>query len=478
MGLLDKASGAGYKTSALARRRLPPDWKRIDNMKRLFVAMPYGVRRAPLDYEDPAKTCEINFDDVWENMLRPAVPPDFKTKRADELRQPGLIDRMYNEWLFDADIVLADLTFGNPNVYYELGIRQALSKKGTVLVACRGTKLPFDVRNQYVIQYDYFAAPALPRFQLELRRAIENASVQEIDSPVHVFLPGLVVGRYRDEKPPAARIQELTYRIQELESALKSQRSQDEEERLLHKVREATTAPRLLSLHQLISASEIKSVHLLEQLAVRLRDAGYFDEALQVLDRALKIDPTDPELLREAGFVYRKKGAPFYSQAESYMERALQFNDSDSELHGMLGGLFRRRGEYQRALAQYKRAHELQPDDLYALVTVGGICGALGKVGEAEEWYQKLQATCEKLISQKRADHWTYLCLGQATLVLGNQDAANAAYQKALDAKPPVEHVRSEAEQLEFLVEKGFAAEGARRALSILQDYLAAYQLQ
>ena len=170
-------------------------------MKRLFVAMPYGVRKAPLDYEEPDKTCVIDFNAVWEGILQPAVPAGFEMKRADELRQPGLIDRMYNEWLFEADIVLADLTFGNPNVYYELGIRQALSKKGTVLVACKGTNLPFDVRNQYVIPYDYFAAPTLRKFQAELRQAIKNASVQD-DSPVHVYLPGLVVGRYHGQNLP------------------------------------------------------------------------------------------------------------------------------------------------------------------------------------------------------------------------------------------------------------------------------------
>lgn len=447
-------------------------------MKRLFVAMPYGKRKAPLDYEEPEKTCEIDFDAVWEDILQPAVPPDFETKRADELRQPGLIDRMYNEWLFDSDIVLADLTFGNPNVYYELGIRQALSRKGTVLVACRGTKLPFDVRNQYVIHYNYFAAPALRAFQAELRQAIDNASVQELDSPVHVFLPGLVVGRYRGQKPPEARIQELTSRIQELEAALRDQRSQDEEERLLDKVRDATTAPRVLILYRLISAREIKSVRLLEQLAISLRDASCFDEAIHTLDRALKIDPNDPELLRELGFAYRKKGPAYYSQAEGYMERALQLNDYDSELHGMLGGLYRRRGEYEQALAQYKRAHELQPEELYPLVTIGAMCGALGKIGEAKEWYQKLQANCEMSISQQRADHWTYLCLGEAAVALGDPKAASAAYQTAIAAKPPVEHVRSEAEQLEFLMKKNFATENVRNALPILYDYLEAEQSQ
>ena len=231
----------------------------------------------------------------------------------------------------------------------------------------------------------------------------------------------------------------------------------------------------MLRLHQLVITRSIQSVRLLEQLAIRLRDAGYFDEALQNLDRALEIDPSDSELLREIGFVYRKKGPRFYSQAESYMERALQANGYDSELHGMLGGLLRRRGEYERALTQYKRAHELQPDDLYPLVTVGAMCGALGRAEEAKVWYQKLQITCEKLISQESADHWTYLCLGEAALVFGNQEAANTAYHKAISFNPPVEHVRSEVEQLEFLVEKNFATEGARSILPILRDYLVAH---
>lgn len=447
-------------------------------MKKLFVAMPYGKRKAPLDYELPEKTCEVDFDAVWEGILLPAVPQDFETKRADELRQPGLIDRMYNEWLFDADIVLADLTFGNSNVYYELGIRQALSKKGTVLVACKGTKLPFDVRNQYVILYDYFAAPTLRAFQADLRRAIENASTQELDSPVHVFLPGLAVGRYRGEESPEARIQELSHRIQELEAALGDQRSRNEEERLLEKVQEATAAPRVLSLYKLISTREIKSIRLLEQLAIKLRNTTYYDEALQTLNRALKIDPDDPELLREIGFVYRKKGPSYYSQAEGYMERALQHNDHDSELHGMLGGLYRRRGEYERALVEYRRAHELQPDDLYPLVTVGAMCGALGKVVEAKEWFQKLQATCETYISQKRADHWTFLCLGEAAVARGDGKTASAAYQKAIDANPPVEHVRSEIEQLEFLIEKNFAAKTARHVVTVLSNYVDAHRSQ
>jgi len=448
----------------------------MKRLKRLFVAMPYGIRTAPLDYEEPQNTCGIDFNGVWNDILQPAVPPGFETKRADELRQPGLIDRKYIQWLFSAEIVLADLTFHNPNVYYELGIRQALSKKGTVLVACKGTKLPFDVRNQYVIYYDYFAAPGLRSFHAALRQAIENASAQELDSPVHIFLPGLLVRLYQDEKPPEEKVQELSSRIQELEAELTDKHLQEEEQRLLDKLRHATATPRVLNLYHLISSRETKSVNLLEQLAIRLRDASYFDEAIQTLDRALKIAPNDPELLREIGFAYRKKGPTYYSQAEAYMERALELNDHDSELHGILGGLYRRQGEFERALIQYKRAHELEPEDLYPLVTVAAMQGALGRVGEAYASYQKLRDVCERLISKRKADDWTYLCLGQAAIALGDQEAATTAYQEAVDANPPPEHVRSEAEQLEFLIERNFAAEGARAVLPILRHYLEGHE--
>jgi hypothetical protein len=249
-------------------------------VKKLFVAMPYRRRKAPLDYDMPDVTVEIDFDAVWKEILQPAVPEGFETKRADELRKCGLIDRLYNEWLFDADIVLADLTFGNPNVYYELGIRQALSKKGTVLVACNGTKLPFDIRNQYVINYDYFAAPTLRTFQSQLREAIQNASSQELDSPVHVYLPGLFVGRATDGTSPEKTIRQLTQRVEELEIDLNKRQSKDEEDRLTRKLQEADSGSRVFALFRLAAGHTTSSLDLLEQLAIRLRQFGYFDQAL------------------------------------------------------------------------------------------------------------------------------------------------------------------------------------------------------
>jgi Flp pilus assembly protein TadD len=441
-------------------------------MKRLFVAMPYGRRNAPLDYDKPGTTLEIDFDAVWEGILQPAVSSDFETKRADELRQSGLIDRLYNEWLFDSDIVLADLTFGNPNVYYELGIRQALSKKGTVLVACKGTKLPFDVRNQYVINYDYFAAPTLRAFQVQLREAIENASAQEIDSPVHVFLPGLFVGRSADGTSPESRIEQLSKRVRELENDLAGRQSKDEEDRLVRKLGEADSGSRVLGLYRLASSFATSSVDIRERLAKRLRQFGYFDEALEILQEALKVKPKDPEILRELGFVYRKKGPLYYSDAEKCMRDALHLNDTDAELHGMLGGLLKRKEAYSEALLHYRRAYELEPENLYALVNLGGIFAALEDTAEARHWYEVLRTRCDQVIVRGNIDHWVYLCMGEAAVALGEIDRAMLAYRQAIALKPPVEDLRSASEQLEFLAKINFAGEAARGVLPVLYEEL------
>lgn len=444
----------------------------MSGTKKLFVAMPYGKRVAPLDYDNPGATVEIDFDAVWDGIIQPAVPPGYQTKRADELRQPGLIDRLYNEWLFDADIVLADLTFGNPNVYYELGIRQALSKKGTVLVACKGTKLPFDVRNQYVLPYDYFAAPTLRAFQTQLREAIDNASDQELDSPVHVFLSGLFIARYSGDASPERTVRTLSERVKDLEAQVASRQAKDDEDRLVRKLQEANSPSRVLGLYRLLSGYQTTSIDLLEQMAISLRKHGYFDEALSVLRSAQSLKPSDPEVLREIGFVYRKKGPPFYPEAEKYMRQALTINDADPELHGMLGGLLKRREDYANAHTEYVRAHELDPRSLYPLVNLGCISAAMGDRAEARAWYERLRTECSNLIKNKSADYWTYLCLGEAAVALGDAPAATLAYEQARRMGVPTEDLRSAVEQLSFFVKWNFQAETAASLVQTMSGHL------
>ena len=81
---------------------------------------------------------------VLKNIIRPAVKArGYTAGRIDSLSPSGDITQAIVEELCSADLVVADLTFLNPNVMYELGIRQAWNLP-LIQIARKGTKLPFD----------------------------------------------------------------------------------------------------------------------------------------------------------------------------------------------------------------------------------------------------------------------------------------------------------------------------------------------
>jgi hypothetical protein len=87
----------------------------------------------------------------YVHMIQPAIEgirvndqQIYRSIRADFVTQTGSITRDLLSRLYRSDAVLADLTDLNPNVFYELGVRHAL-RAGTILIALKGTKPPFDV---------------------------------------------------------------------------------------------------------------------------------------------------------------------------------------------------------------------------------------------------------------------------------------------------------------------------------------------
>ncbi len=417
--------------------------------KRLFIAMPYDTRENLLNFEDSSSRVSINFDDVWNGVISPAIPADFEAKRADELRSPGLIDKAYVEWLLEADVVLADLTFGNPNVYYELGIRQALARRGTVLVAQKGTNLPFDVRNQFVLNYDYFRAPSLPKFHNDLRSAIESAAAHEDGSPVHTFLPGLFIGRYSPGTSPAEAISALQAKI----AILQKQIDDQDVRRLKEKVEEAKTDGALVGLARRVMAMGSSPADIVEELAIKLRKHNLLQDALKLLEWGLRSHPKDSDLLRETGFCYRKLGPAHFSVAKEYFQRALEETPDDPELLGMTGGLLKREGQLEKAAEMYEHARSLIPNDLYATIALAGLKLVLGLKTESRELYEQVAALARAQENSGKADHWTYLCWLEADVVIGVPEPSATLLEKLRDLNPPPADVQSETEQLEMIVQ-------------------------
>lgn len=429
--------------------------------------MPFGIRKARLDYTaSESVEVEIDFNAVWKNVIKGSIPEQIDAKRSDELRKTGQIDKRYIEWIYKANVMIADLTFGNPNVYYELGIRQSISNRGTVLIACKGTRLPFDVRNQYVLEYDLFDATTIRDFTRELHLLILEIIDAYEPSPVHLFLPILTA---KKEK----KLDYYQVNFEHLGQEIKQEALQTEllisETRLLQKVVEANTVMRLRSLLELFSKLAKPSVNLCERLAIQLRKHGLIDEAIEILYDAHARFPDDFEVLRELGFLLRKKGENFYDLAEMYMRKGLELNDTDGELHGMLGGLLKRQKLYNQALVHYGKAHFLDEVDLYPLVNLGVINAALGKPTQAITWYQKVISRCDELISFGEPDYWTYLCLIEAEVAVASKAKALATLKEIHKMEIPKEDIKSAIEQLNFFVKIDFSN---KLATEILQRWI------
>jgi hypothetical protein len=113
------------------------------------------------------------YNEVYRDAIQPLVTEiGFDPLRVDDIASPGIIISDIKNQITESSIVIADITEANPNVYYEVGMAHAIDKP-TVLLAQRGTKLPFDVGPHRCIFYEN-TIPGRARLQEALKRSLES----------------------------------------------------------------------------------------------------------------------------------------------------------------------------------------------------------------------------------------------------------------------------------------------------------------
>jgi len=95
--------------------------------------------------------------------------------------------------------------------------------------------------------------------------------------------------------------------------------------------------------------------------AVQLRGKGQFDEAVQELREATKMDPGNSDLHRELGITFLMDKD--WKRARAEMIEALRHDPTDADAHNGLGYALEKLGEVEPALKEYRRATQLEPDD-------------------------------------------------------------------------------------------------------------------
>lgn len=122
-------------------------------------------------------------DRVMEFILKKATKELFTVVRADQMAQPGIISLEIIKNVKSAPMVAADLTFSNPNVFYELALRHQTGFP-YVQMASMGTTLPFDVAPVNTVFFDLDDVDSIKHAVKELRAQIKaGAKSGFVDSP-------------------------------------------------------------------------------------------------------------------------------------------------------------------------------------------------------------------------------------------------------------------------------------------------------
>lgn len=119
-------------------------------MTRCFVIGPIGNKLAALG--TPGRTLYEEALEVYEDVIRPACQANgLDPVRADGIALPGEITEQIFRHLYEDEVVIADVSGGNQNVMYELGLRHTRDLL-TIQIGEYG-QLPFDVNTVRTIQF-------------------------------------------------------------------------------------------------------------------------------------------------------------------------------------------------------------------------------------------------------------------------------------------------------------------------------------
>ncbi|TYQ14069.1 UNVERIFIED_ORG: hypothetical protein JN05_03472 [Zoogloea ramigera] len=285
----------------MSKKSNPSSNEGDQDLKLCFVIMGFGKKT---DY-DTGRTLDLNA--TYNEIIKPAATEAmFRCIRADEVMHSGIIDLPMYEMLLRADLVIADISTGNANAIYELGVRHALRPFSTIIMKESKGKIYFDLNHVNTFTYDHLGedigASEARRAKAELKSLIDAiVATPRADSPVYTFIPRLIQPKLSDEQFEAL-----------------VQQTEDNEENFFNIIQEAEAALREDRFPDAVrgfsAAVELKQgdPYLVQQLALAVYKSqepskiAALVNALKIISELNPSDSNDPETLGIAGAIHKR----------------------------------------------------------------------------------------------------------------------------------------------------------------------------
>ncbi|GAA4727480.1 hypothetical protein GCM10023328_02130 [Modestobacter marinus] len=142
---------------------------------RCFVISPIGEKESDV---------WVRANKVLRHIIKATLEPEYVVDRADDSSNPGAITPQIVNSILKADLIVADISGGNANVFYELAIAHGYDKP-TVHIQSVGNKVPFDIKDMRTIHYDINDLDSVE----EAKQALAKAAKFAVSNPADIETP-------------------------------------------------------------------------------------------------------------------------------------------------------------------------------------------------------------------------------------------------------------------------------------------------
>jgi tetratricopeptide (TPR) repeat protein len=220
-------------------------------------------------------------------------------------------------------------------------------------------------------------------------------------------------------------------------------------------------------------------------------EMGNGDNAVEALDKAVKLAPTDVDILYRRGqahlFVSKDSYARMFkadpkswrvrqilaeanADAERHMDAIAEYNAAiqlaphEPRLHEELGTEYRSIGKMQEAEEAFRKELEIDPDNVVAQYKLGVL---LTEKGNAAQGKQLIEAAMKLRPGLRHADY----NLGRAEMLLGNDQAALEDFERAVKADSDQDVLEQAWYQLGTVLRRMHRTQEAQQAFAMFQKF-------
>ncbi len=444
-----------------------------------FVVMPFGTKK-------DSKGKKIDFNRVYDELIKPALEAaGLEAFRADqEMRAGDIRTDMFQELLI-ADLVVADLTIDNPNVWYELGVRHGLRARGVVLISGGQVPTAFDLYTDRKLRYsikDLGPDPATLEQDKKSLASMVKATMESWHgrkiSPVYDLLPNLQEPDWKSLR--IGEVQEFWSLYDAWEKRITLARKTGQIGDVLVLADEAPIAA--FRAEAWITAGET------------LRKTEHFNFGLEQLERGLAIEPNNLRGLREQGICLQRlalagKSGHSLDRARAHYRTVLKSFPNDPETWALLGRVdkdawvaswrqagrtpdqMREDAAYEDALLRaaiesYASGYRRNPAHYYSGINALTLMHLYRHLINDPRYEREMAsmagavrfaAECE---SDERQLFWSKATLGDLEVLVGTPETVRTAYKEAITKNDKDWFaLNSSRAQLQLLKDLGFRPE-------------------